>query len=217
MKSNLTKDNSYEVRVIETDQAAVSATVRRLKFYTVVVSAIGLVVAICAFCIYVPLSGDPLFHKVVTVLIGTCLILLGILHFIGPLYLKKMDVLIERDFIAGPNPVLNRLFPRLIRYETDIRYDDIVRVLLNISKDRITGATIVGKGLTMILVRRVTEPHTVIRAIREHAGPDVQWRRSPPRYTKLTGDDVDSLIDKTEREISMNRSNSLFETNITQE
>jgi len=199
MESNVTEDNIHEVRVIETDQAAVSATVRRLELYIVVVSAVCLVVAICAFCIYVSLSNSPMFHKLLLVLIGTCLILLGILHFIGPLYLKKMDVMIGRDFIAGPDPIRQRLFPRLTRYETIIRYDDIIRVILNISKDQITGATIVGKGLTMILVRRVTEPNMVIRAIREHTGSEVQWLRSPPRLRKLSMDDVDSLINETKK------------------
>jgi hypothetical protein len=51
----------------------------------------------------------------------------------------------------------------------------------------------------MILVRRVTEPQTVIRAIREHTGLEVQWRRSPPRFTKLNEDDIDSLIEKGEK------------------
>ena len=199
MTSNTTKDSLHDVRIIETDQAVVSATVRRLELYTFVISVICLAIAIGAFCIYVPLSNSPLFYKVSTVLIVTCFILLAVIHFIGPLYLKKMDVLIGRDFIAGPDGSgVNSIFPRLIRYETNIHYDDIIRVLLNISKDRITGAMVIGKGLTMILVRRVTEPHTVIRAIREHTGPEVQWRRSPPRFTKLSGEDVDSLINKTE-------------------
>lgn len=218
MESNVIEDTIHEVRVIETDQAAVSASVRRLELCIGVVCAICLAVVIWAFCIYVPLSHDPLFPRLLVGLAGICLILLGLIHFITPVCLRKMDVLIGSDFIAGPecdtgNPA--SFLIRLAGRKIIIRYNDIMRVLLDISKGRITGATVVGKGLTMILVRRVTEPHTVIEAIREHTGPEVQWRRSPPWFTKLSEDDVDSLIDKTERKISMNRSNNLFETNIT--
>jgi hypothetical protein len=197
MEPSKTEDNNHEVRIIETDQAAVSATVRRLELYTGVISAICLVVAIFAFCIYVPLSHDPLFHKVVAVLIGTSLVLLGIFHFIAPLCLRKMDVLIGNDFIAGPEA--GGLFlMRLLGHKTILVYSDIVGVNLDISKGRISGATVIGKGLAMILVRRVTEPQIVIRAIRENTGPEVQWRRSPPRSTKLSGDEVDFLINKGE-------------------
>ena len=79
------------------------------------------------------------------------------------------------------------------------KYEDITVVSLNISKGRIIGATIIGKKNVMILIQLVIEPNTVIKAIREHTGPEVQWRRSPPRFTKLTGDDVDSLINRGEK------------------
>lgn len=194
MEPSKTEDDIHEVHVIETDQAAVSATVCRLELYTCVISAICITVAIWAFCIYVPLSHNPLFHKLLAILIGTSLVLLGILHFLGPFCLSKMDVLIGNDFIAGPDPG-----SLLLGHKTILGYSDIVQVNLDISKGQITGATVVGKGLVIISVRRVTELQTVIRAIREHTGPEVQWRRSPPRFTKLSGDNVDSLIDKGEK------------------
>jgi hypothetical protein len=40
MESNVTDDSLNEVRVIETDQAAVAAQVRRLELYTGVISAV---------------------------------------------------------------------------------------------------------------------------------------------------------------------------------
>lgn len=197
MKFSKTEENIHEVRVIETDQAAVTSTVHRLELYTGVISAICLAVAIWAFCIYAPLSHNTLFYKVVIILIGTCLILLGLLHFIAPLCLRKMDVLIGSDFIAGPDPSL--LFVRLLGHKTILACDNIVGVNLDISKGRITGATVIGKGLAMILVRRIMEAQTVIRAIREHTGPEVQWRKSPPRFKKLSGDEVESLINEGEK------------------
>lgn len=200
MKSNITDGIFHEVRVIETDQTVVSATVRRLELYTGATSAICLAVAILAFCIYAPLSHHPLFYKVVMALIGIYFILLVLLHFIGPLCLRKMDVLIGKDFIAGPETFdLVSFFMRMAGHKTILDYDDILGVNLDISKGRITGATVIGKSHAMILVKRVTEPHTVIRAIREHTGPEVQWRRSPPRFTRLSEDEVDSLINKGEK------------------
>jgi hypothetical protein len=141
MESNVTDDTFHEVRVIETDQAAVTATVRRLELYTGVISVICLAVTICAFCIYAPLSHDPLFYKVVTALIGIYLLILGIFHFVGPLCLGKMDVMIGSDFIAGPEsggPY--SFFMRMVGHRTILRYEDIVRVNLDISIDQITGA-----------------------------------------------------------------------------
>jgi hypothetical protein len=198
MESNITDDTLQDVRVIETDQAAVTAEVRRLELYTCVISAIFLAVTIYAFCIYAPLSRSHLFYKVVAVLIGISLIILGILHFVGPLFLRKMDVYIGSDFIAGPE--YGSLFlMRLLGRKFVLRYNDIVGVNLDISKGRITGATVGGKDLVTILVRRVREPHIVIRAIREHTGQEVRWHRSPPRLTKLNGDEVDSLIKEGEK------------------
>lgn len=200
MESNITDAANHEVHVVETDQRAVSATVRRLELFTGATSAVCLGIAIYAFCIYAPLTHSTLFYKVVTVLIGICLILLGLLHFIGPFCLRKMDVLIGNDFIAGPETFdLVSFFMRMAGHKTILDYDDIVGVNLDISKGRITGATVIGKSHAMILVRRVMEPHTVIRAIREHTGSEVRWRRSPPRFTRLSGDEVDSLINKGEK------------------
>jgi hypothetical protein len=192
MVSDSTDDMLHDVRVIETDQAAVAAQVRRLELYTGVISAIFLAVTIFAFCIYAPLSHNPLFYKVVTILIIISLIILGLLHFVCPFFLSKMDVYIGSDFIAGPDP--NLPYTRLLGRKFVLHYSNIVRVNLDISKGQITGATVVGKGLVTILVRRVKKPHIVIRAIREHTGSEVRWHRSPPRFTKLNGDDVDSLI-----------------------
>lgn len=197
MESIITDDAIREVRVIETDPAAVTAAVRRLELYTGVISSIFLAVAICAFCIYAPLSHNPLFYKVVTALIGISLVFLSILHFLGPLCFGKMDVMIGNDFIAGPETgSLYSFFMRMAGHKTILNFEDIVGVNLDISRDQITGATVIGKSLVIILVKRVTEHQTVIRAIREHTGPEVQWRRSPPRFTKLSVDEVDFLISK---------------------
>jgi hypothetical protein len=205
MESNITDAANHEVHVVETDQRAVSATVRRLELFTGATSAVCLGIAIYAFCIYAPLTHSTLFYKVVMALIGIYFILLVLLHFIGPLCLRKMDVLIGNDFIAGPETFdLVSFFMRMAGHKTildydDLDYDDIVGVNLDISKGRITGATVIGKSRAMTLVRRVTEPQTVIRAIREHTGSEVRWRRSPPRFTRLSGDEVDSLINKGEK------------------
>jgi hypothetical protein len=205
MESDITDDTFHEVRVIETDQAAVNATVRRLELYTGVICAIFLVVAIYAFRIYAPLSHDPSFSQVVTVFIGIGLILLVLLHIFGPFCLRKMDVYIGNDFIAGPElGDLGSFFMRLVGHRTILSYDNIVGVSLDISKGRITGAAIVGKDLVMIMVRRVKDPQAVIRAIREYTGPEVRWHRSPPRFKKLSEDEVDSLINKTE-EMNLNQ------------
>jgi hypothetical protein len=111
-----------------------------------------------------------------------------------------MDVLIGSDFIAGPDlGGLSSFFMRMAGHKTILGYNDIIRVHLDISKGRITGATVIGKGLVMILVRRVKEPHIVIRAIREHTVLEVRWRRSLPRFRKLSREDIDSLIDKGEK------------------
>jgi formate/nitrite transporter FocA (FNT family) len=204
MESNITNDTFYEVRVVETDQAAVNATVRRLELCTGVISAIFLAVAILVFYIYDQLSNSSLFYKVVTALIVINLILLGLLHIIAPFCLRKMDVYIGSDFIAGPElGDLGSFFMRLVGHRTILSYDNIVGVSLDISKGRITGAAIVGKDHVMILVRRAKEPQAVIRAIREHTGPEVRWHGSPPRFKKLSEDEVDSLINKTE-EMNLN-------------
>jgi len=197
MRPNITDDTFHEVRVIETDQAAVSATIRRLELFIGIVFAISIVITILAFCIYIPQSDNPMFHQLLMVLFLLGVIVLGFIHFVGPFCLRKMDIVIGNDFIAGPNASGLPLM-RLLGHKTILDYNDIVQVSLDISKGQITGATVIGKGLAMILVRRVTEPHTVIRAIREHTGPEVRWHRSPTRLTKLSGDEVDSLINKGE-------------------
>lgn len=198
MESNKTEENIHEVRVIETDQAAVSATIRRLELFIGIVFAISIAISIFAFCIYIPQSDNPMFHQLLMVLFLLGVIVLGFIHFVGPFCLRKMDIVIGNDFIAGPN-ASGLLLMRMLGHKTILGYSDIVQVSLDISKGQITGATVVGKGLVMISVRRVTEPIAVIRAIHEHAGPEVQWRASTPRLRKLSGDEVDSLINKGEK------------------
>lgn len=202
MKSNVTEDNTgYEVRVIETDQAAVSATIHRLELFICIIFTISLIIAIWAFCIHVALYNSPMFHYLLMCLIGMCLILLGLFHFVGPLCLRKTDVLIGKDFIAGPEYIngICSFFMRLRGHKTIISYEDIVGVLLDISRGQISGASILGKGLAMISVRRIKKPLIVIETIRENTGSEVRWRKSPPRLKKLSMDDVDSLINETKK------------------
>ena len=191
MESSKTEENIHEVRIVETDQAAVSATIRKIELLIGIIFAISIAITIFAFCIYIPQSDNPMFHKLLMFLFLLGVIVLVLIHFVAPFCLRKMDVHIGSDFIAGPG---DSFFMRMTGHKVVLHYYEIVGVNLDVSKGRIIGATVIGKGLAMILIRRISEPQNVIRAIREHTGSDVQWRRSPPRFKKLSGDEIDSLI-----------------------
>ena len=190
------ENNTQTVIVVATDKTSISKMIHKLELFVCIVFAISIAITIYAFCFYIPNSNDPLFHKLLLLLIIMSIVILSPIHFIGPYIFGNTNVLVGSNFIAGPDATsLSRFIGRNIV----IKYEDITVVSLNISKGRIIGATIIGKKNVIILIQLVIEPNTVIKAIREHTGPEVQWRRSPPRFTKLTGDDVDSLINRGEK------------------
>ncbi len=193
MEVNPDGKNIQTIIVVVTDKTAISKMIHKLELFICIVFAISIAITIYAFCFYIPNSNDPLFHKLLLLLIIMSIVILSPIHFIGPYIFGNTNVLVGSDFIAGPDATsLSRFIGRKIV----IKYENITVVSLKISKGRIIGATIIGKNDVMILIQHIMEPNTVIKAVREHTGPEVQWSRSLPRFRKLSREDIDSLIDK---------------------
>jgi hypothetical protein len=192
MEDNPAENNIQEVRIVATDKAAISKMLHKFELFICIVFTISIAITIYAFCFYIPQSNDPIFHSLLLFLIITGIVILIPIHFIGPYIFGNTEVLVGSDFIAGPNPAS---LLRFIGRKIIIKYKNITAVSLKISKGRIIGATIIGKNFVTILIQHVTEPVNVIKAIRDNTGPEVKWHRSSLRSTKLSMDDVDSLID----------------------
>lgn len=80
-------------------------------------------------------------------------------------------------------------------YASMARYDKIVGVRIDMSKDRIVGATIVARG-GPVLIRRIKEPAVVIRAIFDRASEKIKWRRTWRPLTRLKRDKVKEMLEQ---------------------
>lgn len=82
-------------------------------------------------------------------------------------------------------------------YTQQTKFDDIVRVILNVSKGRIIGATVVTRGLP-VRIDRVKTPALVVRAILDRAPENVKWWRSWPPFARLSRDAVRQMLDQVD-------------------
>jgi hypothetical protein len=80
---------------------------------------------------------------------------------------------------------------------TLLRYEDVVRVRLDLSKGRITGATI-GAKRGAARIDRIKDPATVVRAIFERAPDQIRWYRSGRPFKKVSRGDVEKLLDTSQ-------------------
>jgi len=181
-----------KVRVIAADEAAVSETVRRLEVWTCALCAAILAVTCAVFFVWTPADSNAVFRHLLKWLFFAWLILLGLIYLVIRVRLLKTGVVLGDGFIAGPRG--RHFVARVLGRRTTLAYRDITRVNLAVANGRIAGATVGGKGKARVHVRRVTDPATVVRAIREHAGPEVTWHTSSAPPAKLNPSEVDALI-----------------------
>ncbi len=104
---------------------------------------------------------------------------------------KKNEVWIGTDFLAGQatptSPGLNV-----------VKYEDIVRVTLDIRHNHITGVTVHAGFMKLILARWVRDPAILVCEIFEHVSPQVKWRRSGRSFACLSRDEVRIMIEKAD-------------------
>jgi hypothetical protein len=190
-------DESQKVLVMGADEKAVSASVRRLEIWICALFGMALVALCAIFLIWAPEGGNAMFHLLLACLLGTWLAVFGFIYLVAPSHLRRTEVLLGDDFVAGPDSQVDpvSLFLRHQGHKTALAYRDVRRVNLDVARGRVTGATVVGKDGVRVLVKRVTAPVTVIREIRVQVGPEVTWHKSYLPFAKLTPDAVDALVD----------------------
>lgn len=197
----MSADESHKVLVMAADETAVSASVRRLEIWICALFGMALAALCAIFFVWAPEGSNAMFHHLLKCLFGTWLVVFGFIYLVAPACLRGTEVLLGDDFVAGPDSLIDpiSLFLRRRGHKTALAYRDIRRVNLDVARGRVTGATVVGKGGVLVLVKRVTDPVAVIREIRVQVGPEVTWHKSFPPFSKLTPDAVDALVHGTVR------------------
>jgi hypothetical protein len=103
--------------------------------------------------------------------------------------MKGQSALIGEDFI--------RTDPAPQGYVPQAKFDDILRVILNVSKGRIIGATVVAKTMP-VRIGRVQTPALVVRAILDRAPQRVKWQRAWLPFARLSREKVRQMLDQAE-------------------
>jgi len=182
-------------KIIETDPAKVAHAIRRLMGWGSVLFALGLGVLYLAHSVGSSRRGVPSFHEMLAIIVICWVLFLLVIWFIVPLRLKRSEVLLGEDFVAGPllnGPVL--LF-NWRGYKWGIKFDEITRVNLSLSAGHIRGAVIFGPRPIGITMHYVKEPAAVIETILDNTGNQVTWVRWRGfRFTKLTREDVRDIL-----------------------
>ncbi len=110
-------------------------------------------------------------------------------YVVLPSTLKGQRVWVGEDFILTE--------PAPQGYSQQAKFDDIVRVILNVSRGRITGATVVARGV-LVRIGYVKTPALVVRAILDRAPENVKWWRSWPPFVRLSRDAVRQMLDQAD-------------------
>ena len=77
------------------------------------------------------------------------------------------------------------------------KYNDMVRVILNVPENRIVAATVATKA-GPLRIGRVKTPALVVRAILDRAPESVKWWRSWPPFARLSRDEVRQMLEQAE-------------------
>jgi hypothetical protein len=186
----MVEERDNYVYIVEADQEAVARAVRRLQILVLTIIPIVLI-GMCLAVVLRSLTGDspPLSSFLPGLLIILAVPAL-VAYFVVPRCIKKTDVMIGENFILAP----------IITFPSSpvvVKYEDILRVRLDVSQGRIVGATIGAKGLD-VCTGRIKDPAVVVRAVFERTPDKVRWHRSRQPFSKLSRDDVKELIEKSQ-------------------
>ncbi|MEN6426637.1 MAG: hypothetical protein ABFE13_14855 [Phycisphaerales bacterium] len=179
-------DNSENrVYVVQSDLTAMAGANRAVR--TVLFAVVALFLTIACWAWRADPRGAPGLPLVVTLwVVGVVAAVFLCFRVFVPV--KQRDLWIGGDFLAGS------LGPSCGGW-TVARYKDVVGVTLDISKDRIVGATIRARHMTLIPAKRLEEPALIVKAIFDRASEQVTWRRSWRPFTKLGREEVAALIE----------------------
>jgi hypothetical protein len=178
------------VYIAEADAEAVTRGVRRLQILVltsipVILIGVGMGVVLRALHGDSPLLTGPL---------GPILFLLAIpvvaAYCVVPRCIKKTDAWVGGDFIRAP-------LAASPRYTATAKYKDVTAVRVKVTKDRITGATIVA-GRVVLCTGRIKDPGIVVRAIFERAPENIKWRPAWRPFRRLSREEVKELIEKAQ-------------------
>jgi len=117
------------------------------------------------------------------------IIAVAIAYVVLPTTIKGQSALIGGDFI--------RTDPAPQGYVPQAKFDDILRVILNVSRGRIIGTTVVARTMS-VRIRYVRTPALVVRAILDRAPENVEWRRSWLPFARLSRDRVRQMLEQAE-------------------
>jgi hypothetical protein len=125
------------------------------------------------------------------------LLLFGVIAIIAVViaYVVLPSTMIGQSALIGADFV--RTDPAPQGYVSQAKFDDILRVILNVSKGRIIGATVVAKTMP-VRIRHVQTPALVVRAILDRAPQRVKWRRSWLPLARLSRDQVRQMLDQAD-------------------
>lgn len=179
--------NENRVYVVQSDPKALMRVNRCVRIVVFVVITLFLTVACWIGQTDMPRGGQVETPLIVTLWIVGVLAT-AFLCFLAFVPVKGNDVWIGGDFIAGsPDSSCSGL--------AVVRYRDIARVTLDLSRGCIAGTTIHARHMTVIPVKRAEQPAIVIKVIFDHAPENVTWRRSWRPFTRLSREEVTSLIE----------------------
>lgn len=178
------------VYIAEADLEAVARAIRRLRLLLlapipVILASISLVAIIAWLDGHPPLLSDFLPRLLIIPVL-----LVAAAYFVVPRWIKKTNVMIGGDFINAP-------LTASPRFTATVKYKDMTRVRVHVSKGCIVGATIVANGVA-VDTGRIKDPGIVVRAILERGPECVKWRRSgwPPR--RLSREEVQEWLDEAQ-------------------
>jgi hypothetical protein len=183
------KDEYLWAYIAEGDQQAVARDIRRIRILILItVLAMTAAMAFAVAVAYLDVSERLSVNRALAIIGVATTIAVVVAYVVLPRTVKAHAVWVGGDFIKTEG-----IPPQ--GYASMVKFDDIVRVRLAVSKTRIVGATIAARS-GLVLIRRVKQPAMVIRAIYEKAPKGVKWRRTWLPLTRLSRDDVRHMLDQ---------------------
>lgn len=185
------KTKEHWAYIAEPDEEAVARDIQRMRFI-IVIAVLALIACLGLAALVVRLDGrgGGLSLSDTLILFGViAIIAVVIAYVILPSTMKGQSALIGADFIRTDPPPQG--------FVSQAKFDDILRVILNVSKGRIVGAMVATK-VGALHIARVKTPALVVRAIFERAGERVQWRRAWSPFARLSRDQVRQMLEQAE-------------------
>jgi hypothetical protein len=149
-------------------------------------------------------GANPEFRFGLKCMVVALAINLGVVRFVVPRYLFKSDVLVGRDFIAGPCIGPFCLFTGFLGYKCVLPFSDILHVNIKTRHGRIAGATVLGVGFVGIRVSFLKRPEAVLEVLYEKSSETTWHKEALFHFPQMALSEVRDLLDRHQKDKDSN-------------